>query len=89
MIELPLDSKIINIYLRTNKNKITQNVDSLIQKISKTLSKAPQETACFITDLQYAYSQLAIHADTARHYKMNPVSGDLTGTYRLKTRFHV
>ena len=44
------------------------NNDSLIQKISQTLSNAPQETAYFTTlDLQYAYSQLNLHNDTARH----------------------
>ena len=43
------------------------NIDSLIQTISQTLSTAPQETAYFTTlDLQYAYSQLKLHSDTAR-----------------------
>ena len=63
------------------------NKDSLIQTISQTLSTAPQDTAYFTTlDLQYAYSQLNLHSDTARHY--NFVSGDMTGTYRFKTGFY-
>ena len=65
------------------------NVDSLIQTISQTLSTAPQETAYFTTlDLQYAYSQLNLHSDTARHCNFNLVSGDMTGTYRFKTGFY-
>ena len=64
-------------------------IDSLIQTITQTLSKAPQETACFTTlDLKYAYSQLSLHNDTARHCNFNSVSGDMTGTYRFKTRFY-
>ena len=66
------------------------NLDSLIQTISQTLSTAPQETAYFTTlDLQYAYSQLNLHSDTAHHCNFNLVSGDMTSTYRFKTGFYV
>ena len=65
------------------------NMDSLIQTISQTLSTAPQETAYFTTlDLQYAYSQLNLHSDTACHCNFNLESGDMTGTYRYKTGFY-
>ena len=65
------------------------NINSLIQTISQTLSTAPQETAYFTTlDLQYAYRQLNLHSDTARHCNFNLVSGDMTGTYRFKTGFY-
>ena len=65
------------------------NIDSLIQTNSQTLSSAPQETAYFTTlDSQYAYSQLNLHSDTARLSNFNIVSGDMTGTYRFKTRFY-
>ena len=65
------------------------NKDSLIQTISQTLSNSPQETAYFTTlDLQYAYSQLNLHSDTACHCNFNLVSGDLTGAYRRKTGFY-
>ena len=65
------------------------NIDSLTQTISQTLSTAPQDTAYFTTlDFQYAYSQLNLHSDTARHCNFNLVSGDITGTYRFKTGFY-
>ena len=65
------------------------NIDSLIQTISQTLSPAPQETVYFTTlDLQYAYSQLNLHSDTARHCNFILVNGDMTGTYRFKTGFY-
>ena len=49
----------------------------------------PQETVYFATlNLQYAYSQLNLHTDTARHCNFNIVSGYMTGTYRFKTGFY-
>ena len=86
--KIALDSKILNKAIQKNKCQMP-NIDSLIQTISQTLSTAPQETAYFTSlDLQYSYSQLNLHSDTARHCNFNLVSGDMTGTYRFKTGFH-
>ena len=41
-----------------------------------------------IIDLKYAYSQLNLHTDTAKHCKFNIVSGELTDTYRITTGFY-
>ena len=87
-IKIELDSKIPNKPIHKNKYQMP-NIDSLIQTISQTLSTAPQETAYFTTlDLQYAYSQLNLHSDTARHCNFNLVSGYMTGTNRFKTGFY-
>ena len=87
-IKIALDLKILNKAIHKNKYQMP-NIDSLIQTISQILSTAPQETAYFTTlDLQYAYSQLKLHSDTARHCNFNIVSGDMTGTYRFKTGFY-
>ena len=87
-IKIGLESKILNKAIHKNKYQMP-SIDSLIQTVSQTLSNAPQETVYFTTlDLQYAYSQLHPHTDTARHCYFNFVSGDMTGTYRLKTAFY-
>ena len=87
-IKIALDSKILNKAIHKNKYQMP-NIYSLIQTSSQTLSTAPQETAYFTTlDLQYAYSQLNLHSDTARHRNINLVSGDMTGTCRFKTGFY-
>ena len=87
-IKIALDSKILNKAIHKNNYQMP-NIDSLIQTISQTLSNAPQETAYFTAiDLQYAYSQLNLHSDTARHCNFNLVSGDMTGSYRFKTGFY-
>ena len=87
-IKISLDSKNLNKAIHKNKYQMP-NIDSLIQTISQTLSTPPQEKAYFTTiDLQYAYNQLNLHIDTARHCNFNLVSGDMTGTYRFKTGFY-
>ena len=87
-IKIALDSKILKKTIHKNKYQML-NTDSLIQKISQALSTAPQETAYFTTlDLLYAYSQLNLHSDTARHWNFNLVSGDMTGRYQFKIAFY-
>ena len=88
-IKIALDSKIMNKAIHKNKYQMP-NIDSLIQTISQILSTATQETAYFATlDLQYAYSQLNLHSDAARHCNFILVSGEMTGTYCFKTGFYV
>ena len=87
-IKIALDSKILNKSIHKNKYQMP-NIDSLIQTIFQTLSIAPHETAYFTTlDLQYLYSQLNLHNDTAHHCNFNIVCGHMTGTYRFKTGFY-
>ena len=86
-IKIALDSEILNKAIHENKYQMP-NIDSLIQLISRTLSTAPQETAYITTlDLQYAYSQLILHSDTAHPCNFNLVSGDMTGTYHSEMGF--
>ena len=83
--KITLDYKILNKAIHKNKYQMPI-IDPLIQTISQALSNAPQETAFFMTlDKQYAYSQLNLNSNTARHCNFNIVSGYMTGTYRFKT----
>ena len=74
-----------------HKNKSQKlNIYNLIDTIQQNLStNALQETAYFSTlDLKYAYSQLNLNPETARHCNFNIVSGEGTGTYRFITGFY-
>ena len=66
------------------------NIDNLIDTIQQNLNtSASQETAYFSTlDLKYAYSQLKLDPETARHCNFNIISGERTGTYRFMTSFY-
>ena len=73
------------------KNKYQMpNIDSLIQLISQNLSVNAERYESFFTtiDLKYAYSQLNLHPETARHCNFNILSGDMTSTYCFKTGFY-
>ena len=66
------------------------NIDNLIDKIQQNLNTtASQETAYFSAlDLKYAYSQLNLDPETARHCNFSIISGEGTGTYRFFTGFY-
>ena len=63
------------------------NIDNLIDTIQQKLNiNASQETPYFSTlDLKYAYSQLNLDPETARHCNFNNISGEGTGTYSFIT----
>ena len=88
-VKLALDSKILNKSIHKNKYQMP-NIDSLIDSISQHNNDSNQgENVYFSTiDLKYAYSQLNLHPDTARHCNFNIICGDATGTYRFKTGFY-
>ena len=65
------------------------NIETLIDSISEILTDYKSEPADKIyistIDLKFAYSQLNVHPDTAKHCNFSIVSGDVTGTYQFKT----
>ena len=88
-VKLALDSKILNKSIHKNKYQMP-NIDNLIDTIQQNLNTtASQETAYFSTlDLKYAYSQLKLDPETARHCNFNIICGERTGTYRFITGFY-
>ena len=66
------------------------NIDNLIDTIQQNLNTtASQETALFSTlGLKYAYSQLNLDPETARHCNFIIISGEGTATYCFITGFY-
>ena len=68
------------------------NIETLMDSISQRISDFKTELADKIyfstINLKYAYSQLNLQPETAKHCNFNIVSGDMTGTYRFKTGFY-
>ena len=65
------------------------NIDNSIDMIQNLNTTASQETAYSSTlDLKYAYSQLNLDLETARHCNVNIISGERTSTYRFITGFY-
>ena len=88
-VKLALDSKFLNKSIHKNKYQMP-NVDNLIDTVQQNINtNASQETAYFSTlDLKYAYSQLNLDPETARHCNFNIISGEGTGTYCFITGFY-
>ena len=59
----------------------------LLDTISQHL-KNGQQAYCSTLDLKYAYSQLQLHKDTAKHCNFNITCGESTGTYIFKPGFY-
>ena len=87
-VKLALDSKVLNKAIHKNKYKMP-NIDSRIDSLSQHINDSNHgEHVYFSTiNLKYAYSQLNLHPDTARHCNFNIICGDATGKYRFKTGF--
>ena len=66
------------------------NIDYLNDLLQQNLNTNPShETTYFSTlNLKYAYSQLNLDPETARHCNFNIISGEGTGTYRIITGFY-
>ena len=66
------------------------NIDMLIDTISQHLTNTQNGQKTYFTtlDLKYAYNQLQLHRDTAKHCNFNFICGQATGTYRFKTGFY-
>ena len=66
------------------------NIEMLIDTISQHLTDTQNGQQAYFTtlDLKYAYSQLKLHHDTAKHCNFNIICGESTGTYRFKTGFY-
>ena len=79
-IKLALDSKVLNKGIHKNKYQMP-NIDILIDTISQHLTNTQNsQQANFTTlDLTYAYSQLKLHHDTAKHCNFNIICGESTG----------
>ena len=87
-IKLALDAKPINRQMFENKYQMP-NVDEIIDGVSQIVTENKESTLYFtVLDLQYAYSQLKLAADTAKQCDFNIVGGKATGTYRFLTKFY-
>ena len=79
----------MNKSIHKNKYRIP-STEMLIDSISQHLKNTQNgQQANFSTkDLKYAFSQLQLHKDIAKHCNYNIICGESTVTYGLKTGFY-
>ena len=87
-IKLALDTKPINRQLFKNKYQMP-NVDELLDGLSQIVTANTNGLLYFsVLDLEYAYSQLKLTAETVKQCNFNIIGGKATGTYRFLTGFY-
>ena len=87
--KLALDSKILNKSIHKTNYQMP-NIDNLIDTKQQNLnSNTSHKIAYFsILDLKYAYGQLNLDREIARHCNFNIFSSESTGTDRFNTGFY-
>ena len=88
-IKLAMDAKTINKAIHKNKYQM-HNIDCLMDSIAQTITQAPDDGGVLFStiDPRYAYSQLPLDQETAKHCNFNIIGGQATGTYRFNTGFY-
>ena len=88
-IKLAMDAKTINKAINKNKYQM-HNIDCLMDSIAQTITQASDDGEVLFStiDLRYAYSQLPLDKETAKHCNFNIIGGQATGTYRFNTGFY-
>ena len=66
------------------------NIEMLIGSISQHLTERPNDHYAYfsILELKFAYSQLQLPKDTAKHCICNVTCGKTTGTFRINIGFY-
>ena len=61
-----------------------------MDSIAQTINQASDDGEVLFStiDLRYAYSQLPLDPETAKHCNFNIIGGQATGTYRFNTGFY-
>ena len=88
-IKLALDSKVLNKVIHKDQYQMP-NIDMLIDTISQHITNTQFGQQQYFTtlDSKYAYSQLKLHHDTAKHFNFSIICGESTGKHRFKTGFY-
>ena len=63
-------------------------MDSISQIIADYETEPADKIYFSTIDLKYAYSQLNLHPETAKHCNINIMNCNMTGTYRFKRGFY-
>ena len=86
-VKIALDARALKKAIDKDKYQMP-NLESLIEMISERLDNSNGEVWYSSVDSTYAYGQVPLHAQTAKHYNCQIIGGESTGTYRFLTGFY-
>ena len=64
------------------------NLENLIDQVAEILNTSTGETWFTTLDLEYAYGQIPLHADTAKHCNFQIIGGSTSGIYCFQTGYY-
>ena len=86
-VKIALDARALNAAIRKDKYPMP-NLDHLIDQIAEILHTDNGEVWFTTLDLQYAYGQIPLHPNTAKHSNFQIIGGEMSGTYCFQTGYY-
>ena len=87
-VKIALDARSLNNAILKNKYRMP-NLESLMEKVAEIVNDNNDGEVFFTSlDIQYAYGQMILHHETAKHCTFQIVGGESTGTDDFNTGFY-
>ena len=87
-VKIALDAKALNNEIVKDEYQML-NLEHLVDLVAEQLDNKEQEKALYTSlDMRYAYGQMPLEEETAKHCNFQIIGGKATGTYRFITGFY-
>ena len=87
-VKIALDARALNNEIVKDKYQMP-NLEHLVDLVAEQLDNKEQEKALYTSlDMRYAYGQVPLEEETAKHCNFQIIGGKATGTYRFITGFY-
>ena len=86
-VKIALDARELNKNVVKDKYPMP-NLDNLMDMIAEQTDKGEGTTFFTSLDMNYAYGQVKLSENTAKHCNFQIIGGEATGVYRFKTGFY-
>ena len=87
-VKIALDARAMNNEIVKDKYQMP-NLEHLVDLVAEQLDNKEQEKAFYTSlDMRYAYGQVPLDEETAKHCNFQIIGGKATGTYRFITGFY-
>ena len=87
-VKIALDARALNNEIVKDKYQMP-NLKHLVDLVAEQLDNKEQGKALYTSsDMRYAYGQVPLEKETAKHCNCQIIGGKITGTYRFVTGFY-
>ena len=87
-VKIALNARALNKEVVKDKFQMP-NLEHLVDMVAEQLDTENEGIACYTSlDMQYAYGQVLLNKETAKHCNFQILGGKATGTYKFVTGFY-